>query len=100
MAGIMNIMRTMCVIAIALCPATAAADGPATECPSGYAAVIESNMIITDGACPAGYSSVGHGTNSCLLETPDDVCIMYAPPVVDYDDDSGIFVFEEICPLG
>lgn len=95
----MNIMRTMCVIAIALCPAMAPADGPATECPSGYAAVIESNMIITDGACPTGYSSVGH-TTSCLLETPDDVCIMYAPPVVDYDDDSGIFVFEEICPLG
>ena len=98
MAGIMNIMRTMCVIAIALCPATAPADGPATECPSGYAAVIESNMIITDGACPAGYSSVGHGT-SCLLETPDGTCIMFAPAAVDYNDTSGIFIFEENCPL-
>lgn len=76
----------------------AMAADPITACPSGYVAVIESVMIISDDACPAGYKSAG-AAHSCLLPSPGGSCIMYAPAETDYNDANGTYVFEQVCLL-
>ncbi|MDE6570939.1 MAG: hypothetical protein K2L95_01835 [Alphaproteobacteria bacterium] len=71
---------------------------PITTCPPGYVGIIESDMIISDGACPAGYSSAGDA-DSCLLASPGGSCIMFVPADIPYSDVNGTWVFEQACLL-
>ena len=91
-------MRLVCLLVGIIVSTSAMAAAPGTSCPSGYVAINETAMIVADGACPTGYRSVGDAV-SCLLPTPAGVCMMFAPADTAYSDDTGVWRFEDICPL-
>lgn len=71
---------------------------PSTSCPSGYLAITQNSMNLTSGVCSSGYTSVGTVT-SCLVASPDGVCMMYVPSGITYSDDTGTYEYTDICPL-
>ena len=71
---------------------------PSTSCPSGYTAVVEEHMDISNTSCPSGYTSAGTAT-SCLASNPGGSCIMYAPVGVSYTDATGTYEFEQPCAM-
>ena len=74
------------------------ADAPSTSCPTGFIAVVEEYMTLTDGVCPAGYVSAGTAA-SCLVSSPAGSCMMYVPADVDFNDGGGTYHYTEMCPL-
>lgn len=79
-------------------PCVALGDEPSTSCPTGFIAINEPYITISDSACPDGYTSTGTAM-SCLVASPSGVCIMYVPSGVVYTDTTGTYQFTEICPL-
>lgn len=73
---------------------------PITECPSGFIAVEEENYNILDetASCPIGTQAISVYNNSCS-DDPSFDCIMYAPSNTQYTDETGTYIYTEICPL-
>ena len=93
-----NGMKRIMILILAIAPMGAIAAAPSTSCPSGYATIEEEYLIISDGSCPTGYTSVGTA-DSCLVSNPSGACIMYAPTGVSYTDESGTYEYTSACPL-
>lgn len=74
------------------------ADAPSTSCPTGFIAVVEEYMTLADTFCPAGYTSAGTAT-SCLVSAPSGSCMMYVPVGMSYNDGTGSYQYDKICPL-
>lgn len=85
---------TLCI----LIHGTALPADPPTVCPSGYIAVTEEYMIISNDSCPSGYTSAGTAY-SCLPSAQSESCMMFAPANTTYTDTTGEYVYSEICPL-
>ncbi len=71
-----------------------------TECPSGFIAVEEEDYNIVDEAesCPTGTQVISGYNNSCIDNSGFD-CVMYAPADIQYTDETGTYIYTEICPL-
>ena len=91
-------MKRIFILFLTIVPMVAIAAEPSTSCPSGYVAAVVEYMTIADGSCPSGYTSIGT-EDGCLISTPDDSCIMYAPANTEYTDTFGTYEFTAICPL-
>ena len=91
-------MKRLFILITAVAPIVAFAAAPSTSCPSGYVAIEETHMIISDSACPTGYTTAGTAT-SCLVSSPSGSCIMYAPANTQYTDESGTYEYTAACPL-
>ncbi len=71
---------------------------PTTSCPTGYIAIEEEYITITDTSCSSVRTEIGT-TTSCLVGNPADSCIMYAPANTEYTDASGTYEYTAACPL-
>ena len=93
-------MKRIFVLIMAIAPCASFAAAPSTSCPSGYVTIEEKYMTIAAEAynCPAGYSYI-NTVSTCLAESPDGSCIMFAPPYTEYSDSTGIYEFTAACPL-
>ena len=91
-------MKRIFILFLAIAPVGAIAAAPSTSCPSGYVAVENEYLIISDGTCPAGYTAVGTA-DSCLVTSPSGACIMYAPANTEYSDSTGTYEYTSACPL-
>ena len=92
-------MKKILISFLILTPCAAIATEPSTSNPSDYTQINEEHLILADGACPTGYTSVGTA-ESCLVGTPPAAsCIMYAPTNTEYSDISGAYKFTAACPL-
>ncbi len=91
-------MKRISVLIMAIVPCASFAAAPSTSCPSDYATIEEEYLIISDGSCPSGYTSVGTA-DSCLVASPSGACIMYAPAYTEYTDTYGTYEFDQACPL-
>lgn len=65
------------------------------SCPMNWIAVDDSISKIVDSTCPAGYVDAGT-VDSCITKQ-NGVCYLFAPTATDFTDDSGTYVFEEVC---
>ncbi len=91
-------MKQIFILILVIAPIGAFAAEPSTSCPYHYTAVYEEYMTIAEDLCPARYTSVGTA-DSCLVSSPSDSCIMYAPANTEYSDDVGAYKFIVDCPM-
>lgn len=91
-------MKYLFILALFIMPVVARGTEPATTCPAGYLQIDEPLIVIANDTCPSGYTTAGRA-ESCLVSSPQGVCMMYAPTDTSYSDDTGSYTYTTICPL-
>lgn len=91
-------MKHLFILGVVLMPTLIHAAAPSTSCPAGFVAVDEPYITLEKDSCPTGYTAVGTAS-SCLVSSPQEVCMMYAPADTSYSDSTGSYTYVSICPL-
>lgn len=95
-------MKRMIIFALLIsgpCVAFAADGVMRTGCPSGYIRIEESYHKLMNGVCVNGYRCLSFPVNTCLVDSPENVCYLFAEPNVAYaDTDGSKYKFSAMCP--
>jgi len=95
-------MKRMIIFALLIsgpCVAFAADGVMRTGCPSGYIRIEESYHKLMDGVCANGYRCLSFPVNTCLVDSPENVCYLFAERNVAYADTNGSkYKFSAMCP--
>ena len=91
-------MKKIFILFLLATPTYAHASIPTTSCPHGYTMVNNPGMTISATGCSIHQTNLGT-TTTCLINSPDKVCTMYAPANTPYSDNSGTYEINTICPL-
>lgn len=95
-------MKRMIIFALLIsgpCVAFAADGVMRTGCPSGYIRIEEGYHKLMDGVCVNGYRCLSFPVNTCLVDSPENVCYLFAERDVEYaDTDGSKYKFSAMCP--
>ena len=95
-------MKRMIIFALLIsgpCVAFAADGVMRTDCPSGYVRIEEPYHKLMDGVCVNGYRCLSFPVNTCLVDSPENVCYLFAERDVEYaDTDGSKYKFSAMCP--
>lgn len=95
-------MKRMIIFALLIsgpCVAFAADGVMRTGCPSGYIRIEEGYHKLMDGVCVNGYRCLSFPVNTCLVDSPENVCYLFAERDVVYaDTDGSKYKFSAMCP--
>ena len=65
------------------------------SCPSGFIAVNKPSVVIVNESCPSGYIAT-QNIESCIKST-SGICGLFADVGTSFEDESGTYVFDEVC---
>ena len=95
-------MKRMIIFALLIsgpCVAFAADGVMRTGCPSGYIRIEESYHKLMNGVCVNGYRCLSFPVNTCLVDSPENVCYLFAESNVSYTEpDGSTYEFSLYCP--